>query len=320
MMLSLGLGVLNAQLISANYTETKKRQAVIKDALTAYLGANKRLPCPDVPNQTGESIDASQISGIEDKTSSGACARNFGVIPYASLGIGRDIALDGWGNFMSYGIPSPSGTCPSGVDWSRSLCFGAGKTSPITFNEGSVTAITASVTNVIAIVVSHGPNGFGAWAQQGTQNVLPTGCEEAQNTASSVSGCTYEQNKFFKGERADVDDVLAALTRDEAINMLAKSGTLKTAEGQVLEELSRYRDIWMYSLLSTACSSSATSPTEQSPKPVDPWGNTYVTTAVSPNYAICSTRGDVLSSPICSSFTKSELNLMLLRNGRLECP
>lgn len=45
MFLTLGLAALSSQLTSASYAETKKRQTLIKDALTAYLGANKRFPC-----------------------------------------------------------------------------------------------------------------------------------------------------------------------------------------------------------------------------------------------------------------------------------
>jgi prepilin-type N-terminal cleavage/methylation domain-containing protein len=51
MLLSLGLGVLNAQLVSAAHSETKKRQAIVQDALTAYLGAHKRLALPGCSEQ-----------------------------------------------------------------------------------------------------------------------------------------------------------------------------------------------------------------------------------------------------------------------------
>jgi prepilin-type N-terminal cleavage/methylation domain-containing protein len=203
MLLSLGLGVLNAQLVSAAHSETKKRQAIIKDALTAYLGAHKRLPCPDVPNNTHGATDTSQVTGAEDRTgglATGDCSGNIGVVPYATLGLGRDVALDGWGNFMSYSIPAGSGTCPgTGINWSLTDCFGAAKASPYSLFEGTVAAQTLAASNVLAIVISHGPNGFAAWGRQGSRNVLPSRCEEAHNAIATVPGVPSTANAFLQG-------------------------------------------------------------------------------------------------------------------------
>lgn len=309
MLLSLGLGALNAQLLSINYSETKKRQAVIKDALTAYLGANKRLPCPDIPNSTNGGADGSQVTGQEDRSGgvpTGGCSGSFGVIPYATLGLGKEIALDGWGNFMSYSLPI-GGTCSTGIDWSLTACFGSGKGSPFSLFEGTVAAPVLAASNIIAIVVSHGPNGFGAWGQQASRNVLPTGCEEAHN-AFDGSSCTLTANAFYKGERAEVDDVVFALTRDEAINTLARQGTIKSADGQVAEDLPRLRETWMYSILSTNCSAAAPA------MPLDPWGNAYTSQTVWPR-SICSSRGGGAATPSCISITQSEINLLIIKMG-----
>lgn len=111
--------------------------------------------------------------------------------------------------------------------------------------------------NVIAVVISHGPNGFAAWGQQGQRFVSPISCEEAQNAIATVSGCTL-MNAFYKGERSEVDDVVSILTRDEAIALLVKQGTMKTADGQVADDLGLLRSTWTDSLL-TNCS--ATAPT-----------------------------------------------------------
>lgn len=317
MLLSLGLGALNAQLLSVNYSETKKRQTLIKDALTAYLGANKRLPCPDIPNSMNGAADASQVTGQEDRNGgvpSGACSGTIGVVPYATLGLGREVALDGWGNFMSYSVPT-GGACPAGVDWSLTACFGSGKASPYSLFEGTVAAPTMAASNVIAIVVSHGPNGFGAWAQQGSRNVLPIGCEEGQNTGGAVAGCTWSTNAFYKGERTEIDDVVMALTRDEAINALAKQGTIKTPDGQIVEELSLMRDTWMYSLLSICTASPPT-------MTIDPWGNNYYTPPPPPTgwpRSVCSTRGGPPATPYCSFITKEELNLLIVKMGGIQC-
>lgn len=314
MLLSLGLGTLNAQLLSANYSETKKRQALIKDALTAYLGANKRLPCPDIPNNTNGGADASQVTGQEDRAGgvvTGACSGNIGVIPYATLGLGREIALDGWGNFISYSLPT-GGACPgTGIDWSLSACFGAAKSSPYSVFDGFVAAPTLVASNIIAVVASHGPNGLAAWGQQGSRNALPISCEEAHNAIATVSGCTLVANAFYKGERSEVDDVIGYLTRDEAINALAKQGTNKSADGQVADDLAQLRSTWMDSLL-TNCAASAPAMIR------DPWGNSYTAAMVWP-YSICSTRGGGSATPACAYINKIDLNTVITKMGGTTC-
>lgn len=317
MFLSMGLAALSSLLTSAGYHESKKRQTLIKDGLVAYLGANKRLPCPDIPNATNGAADTSQVTGIEDRvggTPNGACSGTIGVVPYATLGLGREAALDGWGNFMSYSLPAGTTPCPGpGIDWSLTACFGAAKASPYSMYEGSVAAPMLAVSNVLAVVVSHGPNGLGAWAQQGSRNALPVGCEEAQNTITGIAGCTLTPSVFYKGERSEVDDVVAYLTRDEAINTLAKQGTLKSADGQVAEDLAQLRNLWMDSLL-TNCSAAA---------PMlftDPWGNLYQASPIATwPRSICSTRGGNAATPSCSYINKSELNTVITKMGGATC-
>jgi len=330
MLLSLGLGALNAQLASAAHGETRKRQALINDALTAYLGANKRLPCPDIPNNTNGATDTSQVTGAEDRAggvATGACSGTIGVVPYETLGLSREAALDGWSNFISYSIPAGSGTCPgTGVDWSQTDCFGAAKASPYSLFEGTVASPTLAASNALAVVVSHGPNGFAAWGRQGSRNVLPTRCEEAHNAIATVSGCTLAANAFYKGDRTDMDDVVVALTRDEAINMLVKQGTLKSVEGQLVEDLAKLRNEKLY-LKVLNCPSTVGATTER-----DPWGNVYgvveSTAANALPICICSTHGTgsmpgptcIPSAPTtCIQINESEVNLLRMTVGQPPC-
>lgn len=332
-LMSLGLGVLNTQLASAAQSETKKRQAVIRGALIAYLGTNKRLPCPDVPNNTNGSSDTSQVTGAEDRTggvSTGACSGTIGVVPYTTLGLSREVALDGWGNFMSYSLATGGAPCPgTGVDWSLSACFGAAKGAPYAVFEGTVAAPVSVSSNVLAVIVSHGPNGFAAWASQGTRNVLPSRCEEAHNAIAMVAGCTLTANRFYRGERSDVDDVLAYVTRDEAINTLALQGTLKSAEAQVMEDLARLKNNTRYEKVQTCVTSPITD--------LDPWGNAYgrvegVAASGLP-ICLCSTRGSGAFPPgpaagtncspaaptTCVQIDESEVNLLRLSMGLTPC-
>ncbi|MEO7727687.1 MAG: prepilin-type N-terminal cleavage/methylation domain-containing protein, partial [Burkholderiales bacterium] len=204
-LLSLGLTAINAQLGSASYSLTKKRSEAVKDALVSYLGANKRLPCPYAP------VPGTAVTGIAPPQTVAvppACPQVFGTVPFATLGLTRETAEDGWGNLLSYQIYSvpAAGSCPGvGVDWANSSCFGAGKIGGISVSDGIVTAPIPLATGVIAGVISHGANGLGAWvAAQGTRNASPLTCEELQNTGGSLSSpscaTAYVANSLYKGE------------------------------------------------------------------------------------------------------------------------
>ncbi|HYK14133.1 MAG TPA: hypothetical protein VEW70_09125, partial [Burkholderiales bacterium] len=198
-LLSLGLTAINSQLSSTAYSITKKRQDAIKDALIGYLGARKSFPCPYV------AVAGTAATGIAPAQTGAplACPLAFGVVPYTTLGLAREMAEDGWGNLISYQVYSVPAVCPStGTDWANSSCFGAGKTGAIVVNDGTVGAPTPLVANAIAVLVSHGANGLGAWvAAQGTRNANPVTCEEAHNgRIAGVPGCVLVANTYYKGE------------------------------------------------------------------------------------------------------------------------
>ncbi len=92
---TMGVTALKAQLASAAISATKKKQETIKDALEAYLGKYKRLPCPAIDNTGLEKRDLTIAAGNPD------CKGNFGIIPYATLGLPRSAGMDGWENFFS---------------------------------------------------------------------------------------------------------------------------------------------------------------------------------------------------------------------------
>src|SRR5690606_34498183 len=102
-----------------------------------------------------------------------ACPAAYGVIPYATLGLSREIAEDGWGNLFSYHVYAevPTPTCPGpGLNWGNSQCFGEGKGGALKVNDGP----NEIANSVVAVVVSHGPNGLGAYGVLGTPNPDPT--------------------------------------------------------------------------------------------------------------------------------------------------
>jgi type II secretory pathway pseudopilin PulG len=304
--LTLGLGALSSVVTSSSISETKARQTHIKDALIAYLGANKRLPCPDIPNNTNGTADGSGVSGKEDVTG-GVCVSTFGVVPFTTLGLSRDVAEDRWGNLISYQVyvdtsnPCPPTASPptwTGINWSSSACFGAGKSGGIQIMDGATTI----ATGVAAVLISHGPNGLRAWSRQGTQNANPLTCEEAQNSnLTTLAGCTYTSNLFFKGEQSANDDVVAYLTADAIIQALAKQGTILSPAAQVADDLRMNMQDVIGQVLQNLNSNipSYTPTTPPSLIPNDPWGRPYMIV----QNPISITKTGTVSSPLRTSLS-----------------
>jgi len=157
-LMTLGIRVLNAQLENASLSDTRKKQDAIKDALAAYLGKNKRLPCPYV---FGVSIPVGQ--GDSQRTPTAAppsdCNSDVGIVPFLDLGLSRDFALDGWENFFTYRVTRP---------WTitTAATFAPGTRGAIPVSQGitgsRTNALPTGDTGAVAVIVSHGKNGLGA--------------------------------------------------------------------------------------------------------------------------------------------------------------
>ncbi|HEU4925224.1 MAG TPA: type II secretion system protein [Burkholderiales bacterium] len=229
--LTMGIGAWTANLENQAYAATAQRQAAIKEALTGYLRRNNRLPCPD--------SDFTAPDGIENRATAGdpttACSAAFGVIPYMTLGLARDAARDGWGNLFSYHISNTNitvganGNWSANTDWTRSAWFRTGNTGLITVNDRNGATVTPIATGVVAVVVSHGRNGLGAYTVGGTRNTLPTtGTDEESNTNA---GSTYYRREVTTDDAATggpFDDQVLILTARDLLEPLFREGSLRS--------------------------------------------------------------------------------------------
>lgn len=231
-MMTMGLSVLKAQTDSAAYSVTNKKQAAIKDALVAYLRSNWRLPCPDT-NFIGGTAPLIP-DGLENRVGANttACISNFGVLPYVTLGLPREMALDGWSNYMSYHVSIAP-------DWSLTATFNPAAVGSIVVNSAPATPLTI---NAVAVVVSHGKNGNGAYTIKGSRNMVPTtadplAVDEQENTNIAANLI------YFKREFTDVpaavggafDDVVMYLQAEDLLTPLRNDGSLKAETDKLLE-------------------------------------------------------------------------------------
>jgi prepilin-type N-terminal cleavage/methylation domain-containing protein len=182
-LLTFGVGVVQSQLENAAITVTKKRQEAIRDALVGYLGRNHRLPCPDSP--IAPPAPNVSFDGVEDRVTalpgtppipdpSTRCVRTFGVLPYITLGLSREMALDGWNNFFGYQVSNTP------YNWTISSNFNAGSQGGIVIRERPGVGLIDFPTPAVAVLVSYGRNGSGAYTTKGTRNTLPIAADVDQ--------------------------------------------------------------------------------------------------------------------------------------------
>lgn len=89
---------------------TDARMKRIVDALSVYASLNRRLPCPARGDDGNLAADAVGRASPEAGTTAGTpCATPDGVVPWKSLGLPRETALDGWNRQISYRVFSPTG-------------------------------------------------------------------------------------------------------------------------------------------------------------------------------------------------------------------
>jgi len=168
---------LSAQIQARRIAETK---TTLEEARTALLGyamthnatnvpTHHYLPCPDT-----------NADGREDRVSDTQCAAYRGLLPWVDLGVAPQ---DAWGNRLRYAVvtqfidkfngfsastPAASGPPSYGFD-------------PIRICSTHTCSSPDVADNVVFVLVSLGPNGWGAQNINGTTLAAPTGPDEADN-------------------------------------------------------------------------------------------------------------------------------------------
>lgn len=293
MLLTLGISALDIQLNNAALSATKRKQEVIKDALVAYLRDYKRLPCPEVTAFGGNAP-----TGAEGRQTAGnpatLCQAYWGTVPYAALGLPRDMAMDGYDNFFTYFVSNAQAT--SEPDWTLTQTtgvpgFSVGNAGRYAITENG-TPTTLSVNLAAAVIVSHGKNGAGAFTIKGTRNDQPaSGSDERLNapdipTLPSAPAAWAAPSAIasvppalpspgiavlvMRDKTEVFDDIVLALRPNDLLQPLIKDGALKSAEALIQEQLLTVRDTAIAYLLGNGCVPAGSVPS----LPTDPWGQT----------------------------------------------
>lgn len=162
---------LGTQFDQQHIGDTQRQLNIVSEALIGFAVANGRMPCPATANVANSTANA----GTEARTGT-ACTLAEGVLPWTTLGINE---TDAWGRRFTYRVTSA---------WADDATAGALSSFALT-DDGTITVTNGSAniaTNVVAVVVSHGKNGAGAYQTDGTRLTLGTG-DELENADSDTT-------------------------------------------------------------------------------------------------------------------------------------
>lgn len=156
-----------------------------REALLGYVLANGRFPCPADPALANTDSSA----GIARTP---PCTGNIsaGILPWATLGVRE---TDSWGHRLSYRVSSDFADSVGSVTWggcspdpaplhaSFALC------STATLDILATVAGTTIAIDVPAVIISHGPNGAGAYTPQGAQLPRGSNTDEMENSDNGIN-------------------------------------------------------------------------------------------------------------------------------------
>jgi Tfp pilus assembly protein PilE len=230
------IGFITAPILN-EYNNWKKRAtkdgtvakiADIELALEQYYFENKSYPCPADPTVGPDTIIPIALPQFGEENRAAAVAPAVGncieigppqtvlsgAVPFKALGLTEDAALDQWGRKITYAVTSTK-THPNTY---------AGAPGQITINKPfeqvelggdrdridcRVNVSNPTVTNIDLVLLSHGPTGYGAFANNGTVTRACTVAAEGENcdnddtflfpecSASSVDDASFYDDIFY---------------------------------------------------------------------------------------------------------------------------
>jgi prepilin-type N-terminal cleavage/methylation domain-containing protein len=154
---------LSRQVETRQKNDTQRVLDETREALMGFALSKGYLPCPAI----------SATNGAEDRTG-GTCTggKRSGFVPWETLGVAK---LDAWGRILGYSVDSDFTSSAS--TFTLAMLPGASPGPDITIrtrdSSGALTNLT-NVSSVVAVVISFGPNGYGATNDQAVTQAKPS--------------------------------------------------------------------------------------------------------------------------------------------------
>lgn len=214
---------ISTQLVVRNIADTRRSMELIREAIIGYAqaNANGRLPCP----ANGSLAMGAAGAGSEQWDSvNSRCITSRGVVPWGTLGVPE---TDAWGRRFSYRVANAYSDAIGNATYESSITVipaNANLVSPKNQNPscvlptpaptlssfalcslGDIAVFTRNDTthlvspigsDIPAIIISHGKNGYGAFQTNGTRAAAPSDLngdgvpDQNADEAANASGIT----------------------------------------------------------------------------------------------------------------------------------
>lgn len=214
----------------------------IQSAILAYVAVNGHLPCPADPAPANDGQSA-------PPPPSAHCTTPNGVVPWATLGIAPEVALDGWNRRISFrvldgaiGLTQAGGASMVNCDTvypyggslpalpANGLCPPIGHpNTEAQFLNGKGLVVDDSgtlVSDVAYVLISHGESGYGAYLPGGQRMPMPPAGDELAN--ANAASPLYKQAHSAPGidpsSAAHFDDIVAWVTISDLAKKSGRGG------------------------------------------------------------------------------------------------
>lgn len=225
----------NKWIEAERYRTTNRNFDVIEKALWTYLKANRRLPCPgrlhiafsDATNGYGGEGDPPGNCASGTNSASMASGNVVaGALPADTLGLPRSMMTDGWGRRIVYyvDVRMTGNDAAETYPYDESVSIGAMRVIS-RLATGAYTERTSAAKPALYALISHGPNGHGAFMSNGTQNFSgSTDAGEWDNCScnATVTSVAWTTNPSPAGFAAPALSVLVASSPFETFDDIVR--------------------------------------------------------------------------------------------------
>ena len=206
---------LSTQIDVQRTAQTQKSLDEIKEALVGFAVSHGNLPCPDKVGGGGAGLPN---DGQEDVDAGGNCVAQEGNLPWNTLGLP---GVDAWGNYFHYRIT------PVFAARSPAVPFSLSSAGNMTICPNQACTPSAIVTNIPAVALSYGKNGYGASSSAGGSNPpVPVGnVDESENTNQNTTFVSRAKTNIDT-PAGEFDDIVVWLSSNVLFNRMVAAGRL----------------------------------------------------------------------------------------------
>ncbi|MGH9196917.1 MAG: hypothetical protein ACRD1T_14395, partial [Acidimicrobiia bacterium] len=234
-----------------------------------------------------------------------------GIVPWVSLGLSDTQGLDGYDRRFAYFV--------RGQETNRTADTLSAMRGNMTVHSGAPIALGLnpagnqinSCTNTpgdnscnldaVAVIISHGGNGSGAFLASGTQMAGPPGVLEQENTDNDWN---FIDTGYSSDEPNPFDDIIIALDPDDLLRPLAEDDSIPSARAATMDRINLIRQVLMAQIVTADGAVPAALPLipPLSVPPVDGWSTNFVYTQTLAN--VCGA-----PPPLQTTFTLTSLGV-----------